>query len=799
MVQIQDVTPADDDAASSGERLRLAGNAAYASGDFEAAARSYRESLEAAPPPSPSAPYALGNRAKALLRLGRAREALADAEACVRACPSGSPYAAKARFRKGEALEATGALDRARGAFRDAVGEAPGDRDALEALRRISEAIERRREDGEDAKKTISAMAPRQPPMSAPSSQKSRPKENAASPAPAAGDAVERKLRRSSSDETSAERRFRRAKRALREERYEEALRAFEAYTPPPARPDRAVSLLVNRARALTELGRHEEALRDARAATRADAASPRARYRLGVAALAAARARAAEATRLFTKRFSESTSLEARDVIRETADRRARALALAAEARDEGFGRGARLDGTAEDDAAAFAEGRRECERFLESFATADWEMVEVVPPEEDKNNGVFVHEAREEAEEPEEPAVRSSKKKPVAATVPVAALFRHAARETARREAEGSDETFFSARRENVADETSTFVSSVHSTSSATRETHEDDDLLVARFRESIRHFGCAIVRLPASLVEAPAEEEARAPRDVFAGACAAAGAFFRMRPNGKTRSLPNTRAAPHGYLRPLEETRVDSTLGSGAGVRASARRDETCLERFSACALFDASYVWPSARFKARLDDARGVLEATAKHAGDAFLIERFEQIEGEANREALEAYEATLASIVLSPESQRMTLAWHPDPGSPARGERGGSGGGEEEEEDEDAPPLAALRAALEPIARVSEAEPERTFLSFFPRVCDGKDEGKTRTPSVRVRRGDAETFFSAARGAGDASERDVLVVAGERFRDIMGESWTAPDVSFERDEREGPCVRLVYRV
>ena len=106
--------------------------------------------------------------------------------------------------------------------------------------------------------------------------------------------------------------------------------------------------------------------------------------------------------------------------------------------------------------------------------------------------------------------------------------------------------------------------------------------------------------------------------------------------MRPAEKARSLPNARAAPHGYLRPLEETRADSALGSGEALR-HARRDETTLERFSACEAFDAAYVWPSAEFKARLDDARGVLEATAKAAGDAFLIERFAEIEagGEKN--------------------------------------------------------------------------------------------------------------------------------------------------------------------
>ena len=119
----------------------------------------------------------------------------------------------------------------------------------------------------------------------------------------------------------------------------------------------------------------------------------------------------------------------------------------------------------------------------------------------------------------------------------------------------------------------------------------------------------------------------------------------------------------------------------------------------------------------------------------------------------------------------------------------------------------AAPPAKLRAALDPIVRESEAEPERNFLSFFPRVCvakttsseaDEKKKKKTRTPAVRVRRGDLETTFSAAPTA-TGGDLDVLVVAGERFRDIMGEAWPLPTVSFDGEEREGPCVRLVYRV
>jgi len=365
----------------------------------------------------------------------------------------------------------------------------------------------------------------------------------------------------------------------------------------------------------------------------------------------------------------------------------------------------------------------------------------------------------------------------------VPVSSLAAYARRETARRE-----RLFYGSEKKKDPSDSRTF-----------EHEDEDEDFSVKTFRESVRVFGCAVVRLPASLNDDvkknadASKKEKRSPRDVFGDAVAAASAFFRMRPEEKKRSLPNTRAAPHGYLRPLEETRVDSLLLKGS----CARRDETVLERFSACDAFDASYVWPSAKFKARVDDARSVLEETAKVAGDAFLIERFAEIESlnerEHKHERLEAYEAKLDAMMFAPENQRTTLAKHPD----AEGKRVGGG-----DDDDDA--TAKLRAALDPIVRESEAEPERNFLSFFPRVCVSKtteaddEKQKTRTPAVRVRRGDLETTFSAAPTATDA-DLDVLVVAGERFRDIMGEAWPLPTVSFDGEEREGPCVRLVYRV
>ena len=772
MVQIQDVTPVDDDAARSGERLRLAGNAAYNSGDFEAAARSYRDSLEAAPLPSPSAPKALGNLAKALLMLGHPGEALANAERYVQACPPGTPDAAKARFRKGEALEATGDLRLAREAYRDAAKDAPGDEKVRGALARVSETIERRRR--ESAEPGVSAKAETR--------FETAERETSRAATPRATKTL------TLDDEKKNQAAYSRAKRALREARYEEAVEAFACYTLPPSRPDRALSLFLNRARALTELGRHEEALRDARAAVNADQESPRARYRLGVTALAAAEA-AAEQARKMVSVLSHDENDKTKT---KTADLRSRAEALAREARDEGFGYGARLENVFEkyDDASAFAAGREACETFLRcrdfflpssDEATDEGDPVIVDPerkptkstPEKEKPEGVSVRD----------PPAEKEKRKTGAATVSVTSLAAYATRETARRERLGSEEKdpFFSDSR--------TFE-------------HEGEDDVFA-FRESVRVFGCAVVRLPASLNDDDVNENAgasRSPKDVFEDAVAAASAFFATRPEEKKRSLPNTRAAPHGYLRPLEETRVDSFLSTGS----NARRDETVLERFSACDAFDAAYVWPSAKFKARVDAVSSVLEETAKAAGDAFLIDHFATIESlteeKRKHERLEAYEAKLDAMMFAPENQRTTLAKHPD--APP-GKRVGVG---DEILDEDAT-TAKLRAALDPIVRESEAEPERNFLSFFPRVCvakttsseaDEKKKKKTRTPAVRVRRGDLETTFSAAPTA-TGGDLDVLVVAGERFRDIMGEAWPLPTVSFDGEEREGPCVRLVYRV
>ena len=132
------------------------------------------------------------------------------------------------------------------------------------------------------------------------------------------------------------------------------------------------------------------------------------------------------------------------------------------------------------------------------------------------------------------------------VAATVPVSSLAAYARRETARREAEPFS---FS---ENVFEDDP----------EETRRVDAD----VARFRDSVRVFGCAIVRLPDTLAEEKKRAIYEKRRADAADACAAASAFFRMRPAEKARSLPNARAAPHGYLRPLEETRADSALGSG-----------------------------------------------------------------------------------------------------------------------------------------------------------------------------------------------------------------------------------------
>jgi tetratricopeptide (TPR) repeat protein len=686
MVHISDITTVDADSARLGEQHRLAGNASFKAGDFEAAVRSYRLSLEAAPPPSPSAAAALGNRARALLNLGRNREALADAELCVRMCPSGTPYAAKSRFRKGEALEATGDLERARVAYRDANKEAPRDESVRRNIQRVSEAI-------------------------------------------------------------------------LMNDKYTRAL-------------------------GLSRQGRHEEALSDAREAVARDPEDFRSRYQLGEVALAAAEAKRAEALRLENENEPEKN--------REGFDRakaaRDEAKRFAMEARNDGFGYAmVQLDRTNDP---SLHEGYEKCHRFLKDAEKIEQTFAFRPEPKKSVSSKVRSSETLE-TRRPEPNTV---------ATVRLSTLVEYARREIRAKAAaetrNESDEAEAKEKRPSDAD--------------------ADVDAAINEFRDSVRRFGCAIVRLPDSLFEED---------DVFGDAVSAASAFFESAPEAKRRSFPNVRRIPHGYLRPEEETRVDSVVSrNDARVTPGARRDETRQERFAVCDVYDSEFQWPSAAFKERALNAHVALRGVSRIVGDVFLLERSE-IPGD------EAYELVIDSLAESPDAQRTTFALHRErPSEDGDGKKKIRNADGNDGDHRGA--LSEARRALSSIVTAGEAEPEPTLLSLFPRARRAKTplantSETTRTPVVIVRcEGEVTTFSSSSSAsasgsasgsaAGSASaaneneneknasslgsdgDRDVLVVAGTRLRDVLGATYVSPTVSFDGGGEEGPCVRIVHR-
>jgi tetratricopeptide (TPR) repeat protein len=82
--------------------LKDAGNALLKTGDLEGAVAKYTEALGAAGSDGEASAIALSNRSLALLRMGRATEALADAQRCVR----DDARSAKGAYRVQKATEA---------------------------------------------------------------------------------------------------------------------------------------------------------------------------------------------------------------------------------------------------------------------------------------------------------------------------------------------------------------------------------------------------------------------------------------------------------------------------------------------------------------------------------------------------------------------------------------------------------------------------------------------------------------------------------------------------------------------
>jgi tetratricopeptide (TPR) repeat protein len=211
----------------SAEAARAKGNAAFKDGDMATAASMYTDALARVHAPSEMAAQILGNRSAAYVALGRNKDARNDATRCVELSPEGSSYAAKARFRLGNAHHACGDHMEAQSAYRDALEHAPRDKAILKKLAEVSRELGKKiREENEAA-----ARAPPRPPPQKATIQ--------------LGNA------------------------ALKEGRFEDALAIYDA-APPPSE-ERKNRYLTNRSHALYELGRYDEAVDAARECTSLD------------------------------------------------------------------------------------------------------------------------------------------------------------------------------------------------------------------------------------------------------------------------------------------------------------------------------------------------------------------------------------------------------------------------------------------------------------------------------------------------------------------------------------------------
>lgn len=281
-----------------GEASRLEGNQAYKDGDLASAVALYTQSLEEARPPSSLAPVVLGNRSAAYLALGRRVEALRDAEESVRLSPGKTTYAAKSRFRMGNALVANGRLEDAREAYRGAIRYAPGDRSILAKLKETSEMILAADEGRDVASGSGSGEGEGGGAVGVGTEKEEEEEEQKEDekPPPSSWSISSSSLSSLkpsiSSSETITVPSIEDANRANREERYADALDLYnqvEASSYPSRRPERMHAFYGNRSNTLLALGRSEEAMEDARRCVALNPEYVKGVYRLGEALIARA------------------------------------------------------------------------------------------------------------------------------------------------------------------------------------------------------------------------------------------------------------------------------------------------------------------------------------------------------------------------------------------------------------------------------------------------------------------------------------------------------------------------------
>ena len=668
MVFLDEIPLSGVDVAPPGERSRLEGNEAFRRGDHALAASLYTASLEEAPPPSTMAPAVLGNRSATYLAMDRASDALEDAERSVALSPAKSPYAAKSRFRLGNALVAVGRAEDARAAYRDALEHAPGDATILNRLKETSEAMR---------------AATRE--TSAPASPSPSPPPPGTPRAPAVPNLAD-------------------ANRAFRRGRHADALRMYDAAGPAP---DREHAFLGNRSAALLALGRVDEALADARRCVRLEPSYVKGRYRLGVALNAAIR-----------RTESDASSESGADAEAGRVARARRLRELAREARDDAFGAGASLDPDSEEMRRGLAEAVAVAAKFE-------------------------AERARDETRTSPSPSPSPSPSQCGIPIFPLAAVSRDA-----------------------------------------------PDSELAAAFRDAVRTHGCVRIRLPSP------RDLTRAPSRVFADAADAAAAFFDLPVRDKARHKPANPRSPHGYRSAVDAARArvaDGPERPETRERSSPPGDERG-ECFVVAEAYEATYPWPSDKFRTRTLDAHALLSKVARIAGDALLRDA-----NVAAGDDDDAFAAVVDAIARRAVAQPPRTAFSPTVrvDGTARGPRRVVVRDSFAETDETSASNAALRELAEASASASasaEATPEPAIVSVVPRASSGK--AATARVRVRVPGRPAEVWPPADAGDdGDAA----LVVAGEWLRELTGGKYPAPAVNFERatDETRA-CVRAIHR-
>ena len=783
----------------AGEATRLEGNKAFRDGDVASAVVLYTQSLAETPPHSAMAGVVLGNRSAAYLALGRKSEAIDDAEHSVRLSPVNTPYAAKSRFRLGNACVANGRLEDAREAYRDALKQAPSDRAILIKLKEVSEKILDAKTGSAptgEAKRTASTQASVPTPSSyAFSSDASSSSTRAVI---AAGVARQNE-----------------ANRLFRDGKYLEAIDIYDELEKTVTLLERPHALYSNRSAALIAVGRYKDAIKDARTCMRLEPRYAKGRYRLGTALLKAAIAEGTgDSAADGAERGGYHTALEAREVF--TAG-----LALAPHSPE--FKRGL-------DDIGVLIKSLEDA-----WMAPVEEETTEVVPVSKKRGETIATSDSikdhKKQADniidmsecaevdkadvtcgEPAVPFMTSSTSSVSSAASSASSISKSAKKKARKKRAKAAAAATVAALASsdhsacsndwvmvspNSPDKEAQTKADVHGLMPPLIPFEVltcDDDLspLRAALRSAVREHGCVGIRLPTELCKSWCTN---VDGDVNCGttgvgvlgeAGEAAAAFFALDPIAKAGHKPISISSRHGYRTP-RDARRHAILGVNIAKPAAVKKDEEDCECFIVGNEYESDYPWPGSvqDFKQRMLDAHVTLQRLANKAGEVLMSGLVEMNE---------EFDKLADDIGLSHMFARTTFVHHPAPESEPRD------GGAPRDGEFDA--YAATTAAA--VVGASTATPEPTLLTLIPCVVNGNGTNHGGTISIRSATtrvqlpGRPPMLWPPPSADPDDFQDVVLVVAGEWMSKITKREYPAPAVSHERGTGMGAYIHATYR-